>query len=565
MLKPLRMFFAMMMLLLFVVSAGEMLNSALAFAQTVDTAWVRRYNGSGSGDDEAHAIAIDHHAAIYVIGSSYGSGTYGDYAIIKYYPNGDTAWVRTYNGPGNGPDFAASVTVDASGNAYVTGWSYGSGTNFDYATIKFAPNGNVAWVSRYNSSGTSDDAAYALAVDDSGSVYVTGASDGDYVTIKYDPNGDTTWVRRYNGPGFPSDDYPHDIAVDGSGNVYVTGESWGMGTWTDYATIKYYHTGDTAWVRRYNGPQNFYDCAYAIAVDDSGNVYVTGGSYGAWDDLDFATIKYGATGNELWIKRYDGPGNWYDWAKDMTVDGSNNICVTGISCGNGTFYDYATIKYYPNGDTAWVRRYNGQRGGRDEPSAIAVDGYNNVYVTGFTFDTVTHNDYATIKYYPNGDSAWVRKYNGPGDSTDEGSAIAVDDSGNVYVTGYSYTQATNLDFTTIKYIKASTGVDDENHGEEKLIEFALSQNYPNPFNPKTTIRFKVEGQRLKVPIPTTLKIYNVLGEVVRTLVNEPKWAGNYTVQWDGKNDKGEQLASGVYFYELRAGDHTSAKKMVLLK
>ena len=68
-----------------------------------------------------------------------------------------------------------------------------------------------------------------------------------------------------------------------------------------------------------------------------------------------------------------------------------------------------------------------------------------------------------------------------------------------------------------------------------------------------------------MPIPTTLKIYNVLGEVVRTLVNEPKWAGSYSVQWDGKNDKGEQLGSGVYFYELKVGDYTSAKKMVLLK
>jgi flagellar hook assembly protein FlgD len=62
-----------------------------------------------------------------------------------------------------------------------------------------------------------------------------------------------------------------------------------------------------------------------------------------------------------------------------------------------------------------------------------------------------------------------------------------------------------------------------------------------------------------------LKIYNILGEVVKTLVDEPKWAGDYTVQWDGKNDKGEQLASGVYFYELIVGEYSSAKKMILLK
>ena len=96
-------------------------------------------------------------------------------------------------------------------------------------------------------------------------------------------------------------------------------------------------------------------------------------------------------------------------------------------------------------------------------------------------------------------------------------------------------------------------------------EFSLSQNYPNPFNPVTIIRFKVEGERSKVPIPTTLKIYNILGEKVRALVDESKVAGEYEAIWDGKNDKGEEMASGIYFYQLKAGDLTEAKKMLLLK
>jgi hypothetical protein len=80
--------------------------------------------------------------------------------------------------------------------------------------------------------------------------------------------------------------------VDGSGNVYVTGGSVGSGPGQDYATIKYYANGDTAWVRRYNGPGDNSDGASAVAVDGSGNVYVTGGSVGDGTGGDFATIKY---------------------------------------------------------------------------------------------------------------------------------------------------------------------------------------------------------------------------------------------------------------------------------
>ena len=76
------------------------------------------------------------------------------------------------------------------------------------------------------------------------------------------------------------------------GNVYVTGGSVGSGTATDYATIKYDPSGNEIWVKRYDGPKKWYDEAYAIAVDGSGNVYVTGESYGVGTDGDYATIKY---------------------------------------------------------------------------------------------------------------------------------------------------------------------------------------------------------------------------------------------------------------------------------
>ena len=151
--------------------------------------------------------------------------------------------MRRYNGPGNGTDWVEGIAVDGFGNVYVTGHSYGSGTNWDYATVKYDPQGNQLWVQRYNGPGNVDDGAFAIAVDGSGNVYVTGYSWGsgtyqDYATIKYDPVGNQLWEKRYNGPG-NGDDFVYAIAVDGSGNVYVTGYSWGSGTGYDYAIIKY--------------------------------------------------------------------------------------------------------------------------------------------------------------------------------------------------------------------------------------------------------------------------------------------------------------------------------------
>jgi uncharacterized delta-60 repeat protein len=451
--------------------ALAMLWAVPCFAQKVDTSWVRRYNGPGNSTDQANAIAVDSSGNVYVTGWSWGSGTTYDYATIKYYPTGDTAWVRRYNGPGNSIDEANAIAVDGSGNVYVTGYSYsGSVTDSDYATIKYYPNGDTAWVRRYNGLGNGTDRAHAIAVDSSGNVYVTGESyggsgtAGDYATIKYYPNGDTAWVRRYNASG-NSGDGAFAIAVDCSGNVYVTGLSGGSGTTYDYATIKYYPTGDTAWVRRYNGPGNSTDQANAIAVDGSGNVYVTGFSAGSGTTYDYATLKYHPTGDTAWVRRYNGPGNFIDHGNAIAVANSGNVYVTGTSYGSGTDYDYATLMYDPAGNQLWVQRYNGPANSEDRAFAIALDGSGNVYVTGWSVGYGIGYDYATIKYYPTGDTAWLRRYNGPGNSADEANAIAVDGSGNVYVTGTSLGSGASYDYATLKYFQFWCG---DANGDNKV-------------------------------------------------------------------------------------------------
>jgi hypothetical protein len=428
--------------------------STPVFAQSVETAWIRKHRGAGI----ASAIAVDSSGNIYVTGNWWNGNSF-DYATIKYYSNGDTAWVRSYDGPGDSQEAAYAIAVDGSGGVYVTGISsIGIGADSgDYATIKYYSNGDTAWVRRYNGPGNGNDMAYGIAVDGSGSVYVTGASQGsgtgyDYATIKYRSWGDIAWVRRYNGPG-NGDDWASDaIAVDGSGNVYVAGFSTGSATGYDYTTIKYRSNGDTAWVRSYNGNDGD-DLACGIAVDGYGHVYVTGYSTGSGTGYDYTTIKYYSNRDTAWVRSYDGPGNLDDVTHAITVDGSGNVYVTGTSStGIGADSgDYATIKYYSNGGTAWVRRYNGPGKGVDEARAMAVDGSGSVYVTGWSYGSGTKDDFATVKYHSNGDIAWVKRYDGLDIWRDKAWAIAVDGSGNVYVTGSS------MCYVTIKYVQFLRG------------------------------------------------------------------------------------------------------------
>ncbi len=411
------------------------------FAQQVDTAWVRRYNGPVNGDDYANAIAVDGSGNVYVTGNSLGSGTGMDYATIKYYSNGDTAWVRRYNGQANGPDEARALAVDGSGNVYVTGTVLVTPiADYDCATIKYYPNGDTAWVRRYNGPNYNNDRAYAIAIDGLGNVYVAGSSDYAFLTVKYDKDGNELWSRTaasgYSGTVINA------IALDGYGNIYVTGPS--AQTWSNhnYTTIKYYPNGDTAWMRFYDGPGGYHDYANDIAVDVSGNVYVTGQVsiwYGSGTNYDFATVKYDQNGNVIWANIYYQIEGIDDQAFKILLDGSGNAYVTGISNT-----EYTTIKYSSAGDTVWVSKYNSYD--HDIPYDMTIDIYGNVYVTGFS-GLLWRSDCATVKYSSSGDELWVKGYGDPNVYVNDGAtAIAVDGSGNVYIAG-----GTGADCLTIKY------------------------------------------------------------------------------------------------------------------
>jgi hypothetical protein len=294
----------------------------------------------------------------------------------------------------------------------------------------------------------------AVAVDGNGDVFVTGSTSNgtnqDYTTIKYSGAGVRVWTNRYVGPE-DTYDIAAGLAVDGSGNVFVTGYSYHNDGTEDFATVAYSGSGVALWTNVYDGPVASYDTEIAVAVDTRGNVFVTGNSAGS-----FATLKYSGAGVAIWTNRFnDLTGNSIDQAAAVIVDGGGSVFVTGSSIGVGSSYDFVTIKYSSAGVPLWTNRYNGPANGSDVPYVMAADSAGNVIVAGYSWNG-TSLDYATIKYSSAGVPLRTNSYHGPGNS-DAASALALDGSGNLFVTGSS-SNGTKPTYATIKYSNAGVPV-----------------------------------------------------------------------------------------------------------
>jgi PKD repeat protein len=443
-------------IIVMMVSAVFVIESIDNVNAQVTEEWVVTYNGPGNDQDISWAMTIDSSGDIYVTGSSIGNGTGKDYATIKYDSNRTKQWVTRYNGPGNGDDEAKAIDISSNGDIIVTGKSRGIGTDYDYATVAYDSNGIELWVARYYGSGSGWDLANDISCDQFGNVFVTGGSyinttSRDYATIKYDSSGNELWVARYNGPG-NSIDEAVDSVVDPSGFIYITGRSNGNGTGSDYATIKYDTSGNQLWVSRYNGPGNDLDAPQAIVLDISGNLYITGSSHiGSVICNNYATVKYDPNGNLLWEAIYNGTGDGWDFVHDMALGPCGNVYITGSSQGNKYRDDYATIAYDTNGNELWVSRYNATGFSSDHAYAITVDSCGNIYVTGSSYATGKQYEYATIAYDPSGNELWIERYDGTGPGDDIAMDILADSNGNIFVTGASMMKGSDHDFCTIKY------------------------------------------------------------------------------------------------------------------
>jgi outer membrane protein assembly factor BamB len=433
-------------------------GTTLAAASPGAKLWVARYDNPGNGGATSVAASPDGKTA-FVTGYT-TAGALEDYSTVAYNAaTGAQLWAARYTDPGHTFDKAYSVAVSPNGNTvFVTGTSL-TATSYYYATVAYsAATGAQKWVARYEIMDPFGDPSVGAVSPDGTKVFVTGTSDNsDYTTVAYDAvTGAQLWVARYGGvTGGGS--YASSVAVSRDGTkVFVTGESIGTNDGYDYATVAYNAvTGAQLWAERYNGASTGERGADSVAVSGS-TVFVTGSSYGgSTTNYDYATVAYNAaTGAQLWVQRYNGPGSGDDRAYSAAVSPSGTtVYVTGYSYGGSTTnVDYATVAYNAaTGAQLWVQRYNGP-GDFNEAYSVAVSpSGTTVYVTGYSYGCICGGgDYATVAYSAaTGAQLWVQRYDGDGLGNKALSMAVSPITGTVFVTGYSVD--VGFDYATIAY------------------------------------------------------------------------------------------------------------------
>jgi hypothetical protein len=517
-----------------ITSAG--LRVSAASAQVVRD-WVASYPGL-----RGVAVAAGTSGDIYVAGTSLRDATHNfntDIVLLKYTLTGQLIWAREFDELDDatfGTDFATHMTVDPQGNIIVTGGSFLNGSGDDFITLKYDPNGDLLWKTRYT---PTTEGAVRVGVDSASNIYITGPSSSspsarNYVTIKYDPNGTEQWVRTYNGPN-SFDDNPKGLAVTPAGLIAVTGESTGGITSFDFATILYDSNGNQLWVQRYNDPANGGDYGFDVTFGPTGEVYVVGLSA-----ADATLIKYEASGALAWVRAYNGPANRSDLFSRVRVDSNGDVIVAGYVQAPSFYTDLLVAKYDSNGTLLWDDIYAGPIESDDLATFIALDPNDAIYLTG-----ASDIGLLTARYDPAGKRVWLDVFvSGP--FANRGYGVAIDAVGNVVSTGQSPILTVHYDQTE------TTGVVEEIGSAGAMGRFAiLDSATPNPATGASTIRF-----RLTRASHARLRVYNVAGEMVASLIDGHLDAGAHEVVFAPKG-----RPSGVYFYALDTGSERLARRL----
>src|SRR4030095_11907791 len=213
----------------------------------------------------------------------------------------------------------------------------------------------------------------------------------------------------------------------------------------DYCVLKYTSIGTFIWSTYYNSPGNLSDQPNSFAVTNGGEIYVTG-IYQINFTNHITTVKFNTNGVLQWARVYNGGGP-ADGADDIKLDKLGNIIIVGGSAVNNNLAYGLTIKYLPNGDSAWVRKFS-PFPRYSHNSKLAIDDSNNIYIAG-DYDT-NNGDDLILKYNTNGGLIWYTTYDSPQHLGDVGTHIALDSNRNIYVVGTTYIPSSALNNTLVK-------------------------------------------------------------------------------------------------------------------
>ncbi|MCX6166296.1 MAG: T9SS type A sorting domain-containing protein [Ignavibacteriae bacterium] len=480
-------------------------------------------------------------------------GAYG--SIVKYNTNGQLLWSDTVNGVK--PNFETKYSVlSKSGKLYVIALGWITQSQAALFLIKYNSSGNRLWIKTYFDTTTPTPDAFIL--DEEENMYVAGTvTQGGYNIgyTKYDSSGNYKFSRYYYNPIYYWYNYGTAIALDSLKNIYVAGYVNVDPPYAHYNSVitKYDFYGNQKWTNIFNDTSvSFSSKPVNIVCDKGNNIYIGINSHRIDYKDNIVILKY--SNNGILLKQRDYSDRIYDNTLISLKGDKNNNIYLALMAGSSVsgIHESVVLKYDSTVTKIWENRYISTVTNTNIPDYLHLDNSGNAYVTGGL------NSY---KLNYQGNLIWVVE-----DSTITngdyffGQVIKTDYQNNVLIFGNVPNTYPNFtDFVIIKKNSQTVYVSNQN---QLVSNYKLYQNYPNPFNPSTNIKYTIpdNGKSQIENGLITLKIYDILGREIATLINEKQSPGIYAVSWNGA-----EFPSGIYFYKIIAGDVTETKKMFLLK
>lgn len=422
--------------------------------------------------------------------------------------------------------------------------------------IKTDVNGRVEWTSVYGDEDGPDTGADVEQTADGGYL-VVGTTDNwgpagtNVMLLKFNASGEYVWRKTY---GSGNDDAGSAMVATQDGGYALVGQTVPTsGVGKTVFLVKVSANGTEQWQNTYGGSSGT-DASDIIQLDD-GSFLMTG-YLTVGNDFQVYVIKTNSSGGLIWEKNYGGGDLEYGYSIYELSDG--NIIVSGYTASKGAgARDGYLIKMNSNGDLIWDKAYGYNRS--DEFRSVVETAEGNLIAVGNSVQRVTDDEQFTdaymIKTDANGNENWSYLFGG--DLNEGFSEIHRTNDGGYITVGGAGSYSKSSDVYVVKTSDNGTVSDVNDEREDIVNNFELHQNYPNPFNPETKIRFSIPAGAAG---KTMLKVYDILGNEVATLINEEKGFGSYEVNFNAA-----RLSSGVYFYQLTSGDLRVTRKMILIK